>query len=37
MNLDRRSFLKITATAGGAFVLGVYGVPEVFGQAPRRP
>jgi isoquinoline 1-oxidoreductase subunit beta len=37
MNLDRRSFLKITATAGGAFVLGIYGVPEAFGQAPRRP
>ncbi|HWS95957.1 MAG TPA: molybdopterin cofactor-binding domain-containing protein, partial [Candidatus Methylomirabilis sp.] len=37
MNLDRRSFLKITATASGAFVLGIYGVPEAFGQAPRRP
>jgi len=36
MNLDRRSFLKITATAGGAFVLGIYGTPPAFGQSPRR-
>jgi hypothetical protein len=34
MNLGRRSFLKITAKASGAFVLGIYGVPEAFGQAP---
>ena len=36
MNLDRRSFLKITATAGGAFVLGIYAKPSAFGQQPRR-
>ena len=36
MNLDRRSFLKMTATAGGAFVLGFYGSPDAFGQPPRR-
>ena len=37
MNLDRRSFLKITATAGGAFVLGMYAEPSAFGQQQRRP
>ena len=36
MKLDRRSFLKITATAGGAYVLGIYGRPVAFGQSPRR-
>jgi isoquinoline 1-oxidoreductase subunit beta len=36
MNLDRRSFLKISATAGGAFVLGIYRMQEAFGQSPRR-
>lgn len=36
MTLDRRSFLKITATAGGAFALGIYGRLEAFAQAPRR-
>lgn len=35
MNLDRRSFLKITATAGGAFVLGIYAKPMAFGQGRR--
>lgn len=36
MNLDRRSFLKITATASGAFVLGIYPMPSAFGQQQRR-
>jgi len=36
MNLDRRSFLKITTTAGGAFALGIYGTAPTFGQQPRR-
>ena len=36
MNLDRRSFLKVTATAGGAFALGLYGAAPAFGQQPRR-
>lgn len=35
MNLDRRSFLKITATASGAFVLGIYAKPLAFGQSGR--
>ncbi|MGA8044243.1 MAG: molybdopterin cofactor-binding domain-containing protein [Terracidiphilus sp.] len=36
MKLDRRSFLKITATAGGAFVLGIYSRPMAFGQGRSR-
>jgi isoquinoline 1-oxidoreductase beta subunit len=35
MNLNRRSFLKITATASGAFVLGIYAKPMAFGQERR--
>lgn len=36
MNFDRRSFLKISATAGGAFILGIYPKSSAFGQQPRR-
>jgi isoquinoline 1-oxidoreductase subunit beta len=36
MTLDRRSFLKITATAGGAFALGIYGRGLGYGQLQRR-
>jgi isoquinoline 1-oxidoreductase beta subunit len=36
MTLDRRSFLKVTATAGGAFVLGLFERPMAFAQGPPR-
>ena len=37
-NLDRRSFLKITALVGGSFALGLYRKPWAFAQAPgKRP
>ena len=32
MNVDRRSFLKFTALAGGAFALGLYEKPFAFAQ-----
>ena len=35
MNTDRRSFLKMTAVAGGAFALGLYQAPSAL--ARRRP
>lgn len=37
MNMDRRSFLKMTAVAGGAFTLGFYEKPFAFGQRPGAP
>lgn len=36
MNLDRRSFLKMSAIAGGGFALGLYESPFSLAQAPGR-
>jgi len=37
-DLNRRSFLKMTAVAGGAFTLGLYNWQLAFGQGPgKRP
>jgi len=36
-DLDRRSFLKITALAGGAFALGLFDQPLAFAQGPGKP
>lgn len=36
MNVDRRTFLKITATASGAFLLGLDTDPLAYGQRSQR-
>jgi isoquinoline 1-oxidoreductase beta subunit len=37
MNLDRRSFLQMSALACGAFALGLYEKPRAFAQGPGKP
>ena len=36
-DLDRRSFLKMTALSGGAFALGLYRQLPAFAQRPQKP
>jgi isoquinoline 1-oxidoreductase beta subunit len=36
-NLDRRSFLKVTALSGGAFALGLYSQLPAVAQEPGKP
>jgi isoquinoline 1-oxidoreductase beta subunit len=37
MNLNRRSFLQMSALTGGAFALGLYQKPRAFAQSPGKP